>query len=128
MVSQSQIPACFENSPGDQGEKVLTKYIPGDAIVAYAKGYGAIGWGVIESPNTYRLIKKGEQGDVLHGECRHRVTVKWKATAKELGEGLSAEEVRRNFNIYHPISTSVSMNASDGRKLIESLNRRFRSQ
>jgi len=32
LVSESQIPACLENSPGDQGEKVLTKYVPGDIV------------------------------------------------------------------------------------------------
>lgn len=52
LVSHGQIPACFDNSPGDQGEKVLTKYVPSDIVVAYAKGYGALGWGVIENPNT----------------------------------------------------------------------------
>ncbi len=124
LVSQSQIPACFENSPGDQGEKLLTKYVPEDIVVAYAKGYGAIGWGIIEEPNTYRLIPSGDKDDLLHGDCRHRITIKWKATAHNLSDGLSAEEIRREFNIYHPVSTSVSMSTSQGKKLLERLSRR----
>lgn len=125
LVSASQIPACFDDSPGDQGEKVLTKYVSGDTIVAYAKGYGAVGWGVIDDPKTYRLISPGDKGDVLGGKCRHRITVKWKATARQLSDALPAEEVRRAFGIYHPISTSVSMSASDGKKLLDHLSKRF---
>jgi hypothetical protein len=127
LVSRRQIPACFENSPGDQGERILTKYIPKDVVVAYATGYGAIGWGVIEDPNTYRLIPVTDRDDVLGGECRHRITIDWKATARNLSDGLSAEEIRRQFNIYHPISTSVSMSTSDGRKLLDCLSARFAS-
>jgi len=41
---KKQTPACFDGMPGDQGEKLLTSYITGDVIVAYAKGYGAIRW------------------------------------------------------------------------------------
>lgn len=127
LVSENQLPACFENSPGDQGEKLLTKYVPKDRVVAYAKGCGAIGWGVIENPDTYRLIQLGDKDDFLRGECRHRITVKWEATARRLNDGLSAEEIRREFNIYHPISTSVSMNTSQGEKLLKRLSERFRT-
>ena len=125
LVSERQIPACFDNAPGDQGEKLLSRYLPGDIVVAYAKGYGAIGWGAIEDPNTYRLINPGSRGDVLGGNCRHRLTVQWKATARELKDGLSADEVRRDFNIYHPISTSVSVNMANGKRLIDRLSERF---
>ena len=125
LVSKRQIPACFENSPGDQGERVLTKYIAKDVVVAYATGYGAVGWCTIENPNTYRLIPVGDKDDVLGGECRHRITIEWKATARKLSEGLSADETRRQFNIYHPISTSVSMSASDGKRLLDYLSKRF---
>lgn len=125
LVSTSQIPACFDDLPGDQGEKILTKYVPGDTVVAYAKGYGAIGWGKIENPNTYRLIPRGDKGDLLCGKCRHRVTVRWQAVAHQLSDGLSAEEVRRGFNIHHPISTSVSMSTSNGEKLTRYLSERF---
>lgn len=125
LVSQSKIPACFENSPGDQGEKILTKYVPGDSVVAYATGYGAIGWGIIEKPNTYRLIPSGDKADLLSGDCRHRVTVKWKTTARKLSDGLSPQQIRREFNIYPPISASVSMSTSQGKKLLDRLSERF---
>lgn len=125
LVSKRQIPACFDNAPGDQGEKILTKYLQGDTIVAYARGYGALGWGIVDQPNTYRLIPAGDKDDRLDGECRHRVTISWKATAKKLSEALPAEEIRRDFGIYHPISTSVSISSADGRSLLSRLTERF---
>ena len=44
LVENEQIPACFQNSPGDKGEELLLNYINGDRIIAYANGYGALGW------------------------------------------------------------------------------------
>jgi hypothetical protein len=123
LVSASQIPACFDDAPGDQGEKILTKYMPGDRIVAYAKGYGAIGWGIIDDPK-YRLISSGHEDDVLPG-CRHRITIRWRATAHLLSDGLGAEAIRKAFGIHHPISTSVTMNMKSGENLLAELSRRF---
>jgi hypothetical protein len=126
LVSHRQIPACFENAPGDQGERVLSKYVAKDRVVAYAAGFGAVGWGIIEDPSTYHLVTVGDEDDVLGGECRHRISLEWKATAHTLSDGLSAEEIRREFNIYHPISTSVSINKSDGEKLLVRLSDHLR--
>lgn len=125
LVDAGEIPACFQNKRGDQGEALLTRYIAGDRVVAYAKGYGAIGWGVIEDPESYSLIDAGSSGDKLEGNCRHRLKIKWKAVAPMLSDGIRADEVRNQFGIYHPISTSVSINRSHGTKLIEALNQRF---
>ena len=125
LRTKGQIPACFQNSPGDQGEKILTKYIEGDTIIAYAKGYGAIGWGLIENPK-YRIIPVGDPSDdKLNGNCRHRINITWKAVAKSLSEGLAPEVVRNQFGIYHPISTSVSINRQNGLLLINELSHRF---
>ncbi|HTE15671.1 MAG TPA: hypothetical protein VK642_11395 [Burkholderiales bacterium] len=125
LVAHRQIATGFDNAPGDQGEKILTRYVSGDKVVAYAKGYGAIGYGVIEDPGTYQLIPLGAPGDVAHGQKRHRLSIRWMATAHKLSDGLSADEIRRQFNIYHPVSTSVSMNTSDGNRLLEELSKRF---
>jgi hypothetical protein len=75
LVKQGQIPACFEDSPGDQGEKTLTKYIAGDKVVAYAGGYGAVGWAIVDNPPKYRLLSPGDKDDFLKGSCRHRLSV-----------------------------------------------------
>lgn len=125
LVNHRKIATGFDNAPGDQGEKILTRYVSGDKVVAYAKGYGAIGYGVIEDPGTYQLIPLGSPDDVAHGQKRHRLSIRWVATARKLSDGLSADEIRRQFNIYHPVSTSVSMNTSDGTRLLEELSKRF---
>ncbi len=125
LVDNQEIPACFENLPGDQGEKILKRYLPGDVIVAYAKGFGAVGWGVVTDPTKYRLIAVGDKGDCLGGDCRHRLEIKWKSTAQFLSEGISPETVRAQFGIYHPVSTSVSIDTEKCRKLVERLNQKF---
>jgi hypothetical protein len=128
LRTKGQIPACFENMPGDQGEKVLTKYIEGDRIIAFAKGFGAIGWGIVENPN-YRLVRLGDNlDDKLDGDCRHRINIRWKATAKNLKEGLPSDRIYKEFNIYHPVSTSVSIRTQDGERLIKELSDSFSNE
>lgn len=127
LVKHNEIATSFQNEPGDAGEKILRRYIAGDVIVAYAKGFGAVGWGVVENPSTYRLLRKGDGGDVLNGSALHRLQVQWKATAKTLDESMSADAIRKTYGIHHPISTSVSMNPEAGRRLTAELSMRYRS-
>jgi len=128
IVKEHQIPACFKNEPGDQGEKILNSYISGDKIVAYAKGYGAVGWGVIEDPNSYRLIKKGDSADRLNGKCLHRLSIKWKATANRLSDGIRPEFIREQLGIYHPLSTSVSIDSKKGEKLVNEITEKLKNE
>lgn len=125
LVHDKQIPACFKNEPGDQGEKLLTSYIKNDVIIAYAKGYGAVGWGVIDDPQSYRLLHPGHSEDTLNGDCLHRISVIWKATAENLSKGIAPDIVREQFGIYHPISTSVTIDKEKAQRLIDELNRTF---
>lgn len=125
LVKKKQIPACFDSSPDDQGAKIMSSYIGGDRIIAYAKGCGAVGWGQIAKPSNYRIISPGTPDDALDGGCRHRVNINWKATATNLSEGLSAETVRTEFGIYHPISTSVPIDPINAERLIAKLSERF---
>ncbi|MBS0497713.1 MAG: hypothetical protein JSR51_08725 [Proteobacteria bacterium] len=125
LVKSKQIPACFDSMPGDQGEKILTSYISGDIIVAYAKGYGAIGWGVIEQPLSYHLAEAGSPEDYWKGDCMHRLSINWKAVAKQLSDGILPFDVREKYGIYHPISTSVSIDAFKARNLIQALSQTY---
>jgi len=126
LVKAGQIPACFDDAPGDQGEKILTRYISGDIVVAYAKGFGAVGWGeVLGGNNSYRLLEPGSSEDFLGGSCLHRLAVRWKSAAKSLNDAMPAERIRKEFGIYHPISTSVSMSIDSGKRLIQALSERF---
>jgi hypothetical protein len=123
LRQNGQIPACFHNQRGDQGEKLLRKYREGDKIIAYAKTFGAIGWGIIENPQ-YDLIKPDQNGN-FGDRCRHRLKIKWQSTAATLDKGLRAEDIRRDFNIYHPVSTSVQIRTNEGLSLITELDKRF---
>ncbi len=125
LLAHGQLPACFDNSPDDQGAKIMSRYIAGDRIVGYAKGHGAVGWGVIEQPSSYRIVAAGSSDDFLGGNCRHRISITWKAVAKSLSEGVPAEVVRTEFGIHHPISTSVSIDPVSADRLIVHMSKRF---
>lgn len=125
LINNNEIPACFDNSPGDQGERLLKNYITGDTIIAYAKGFGAIGYGIIEDPTSYRLIEKGSKGDKLNGGCLHRIKVRWLLTTKNLSNGILPNFIRDNFNIYHPLSTSVTIEKSKAKDLIKYMKENF---
>jgi len=118
LISAKQIPACFDSMPGDQGEKILTSYIVGDVIIAYAKGYGAVGWGVIEK-SDYHLCKENTDEDRLQGDCMHRLSINWKTVAEKLQDGVKPSIVYEEYGIYHPMRTSVSIDEFKATKLIE---------
>lgn len=121
-----RISTGFGNVPGGQGERILRSYIAGDTIMAYATGFGAIGWGVIEQPSSYRLLPKGHKEDFLKGSHLHRLDVAWKAYANRLDKAIQADVIRREHGIYHPVSTSVSIDPEKAQNLIRAMDQRFR--
>ncbi len=126
LREKGQISTGFGNVPGGQGERILKSYIAGDTIIAYATGFGAIGWGEIEQPSSYKLLPKGHDEDVLQGKQLHRLDVAWKASATRLDMAIRADVIRREHVIYHPISTSVSIDSDKARNLIRAMDQRFR--
>ncbi len=125
LISAKQIPACFDSMPGDQGEKILTSYIVGDVIIAYAKGFGAVGWGVIEK-NDYHLCKENSDEDRLQGDCMHRLSINWQVVSEKLHDGIKPSNVKEKFGIYHPISTSVSIDEFKAKNLIKYIAEKFK--
>jgi len=125
LVEKGQISTGFGNKPGGQGERVLKKYISGDIVIAYCSSYGAIGWGKIESPSSYKLLAPNDPEDFLQGSQLHRLGINWKAAAPSIKQGLRADIVRKEYGIYHPVSTSVKINAEKAHRLVEALNRKF---
>ena len=118
----------FDGQEGDQGYKILHSYIIGDKIIAYASGYGAIAYGILEKDpyDSYKLAReKDNQASPFPGEHLHRIEIKWEANAEELKNGIPSQEIRENFGIYHPISTKVKINREGGEKLIEKLKEEF---
>jgi hypothetical protein len=126
LKARGEISASWENQPGDAGERTLRKYVKDDRIVAYATAYGAVGWGIIENPNSYKLLPIGDPGDILpdHGH-RHRLNITWKSCAPKIGDGVGSDKIRERFGIYHPVSTSVRIADQNGNDLIKILSRRW---
>ena len=128
LVKKGQINTGFDNRPGDQGERILKNYISGDVIVAYCSGYGAIGWGVIENPSSYRLIKPNDPDDYWKGIHLHRLDIVWKVTAPNIDDGMRADIIRNEFGIYHPVSTSARIDNEKAQRLIKLLSEKFSRQ
>ena len=124
LVQRGHISTGFSNEPGDEGERILKNYIEGDVILAYASKYGAVGWGVIEKPK-YMLLPSGSEDDKLGGTHLHRLNIRWKNVVKNLEDGLSAGFVRNKFGIYHPVSTSVSIDDEKAKRLIAEMKKVF---
>jgi hypothetical protein len=124
LVQKGQISTGFSNEPNDEGERILKNYIKGDTILAYATKYGAVGWGVIEKPE-YKLLSAGSEEDKLGGVHLHRLKIRWKNVVRNLGDGLSASFVRNEFSIYHPVSTSVSIDDEKAKRLIAEMKKVF---
>ncbi len=126
LVSEKVIPASFSNQPGDEGERLLRSYIPGDTIIAYANRYGAVGWGTIDKEGGYELVPLGSKADKRNGQFRHRRSITWKSVASKLSDGIAPDKVYKDFGIYHPVPTSVSIADDDAKRLITALNEKFK--
>lgn len=128
LVKNGFISTSFENQPGDAGERILRGYVSGDTIIAYASGFGAVGWGLIDDSKPYRLVNEHDKEDVLKGHHLHRIGVSWRAFAPRLEDGLPASYVRKEFDIYYPVSTSVSIADEKAKHLIDALSNKFPRQ
>lgn len=120
LVDNKEIRTSFSNQAGDEGERILREYRAGDTVIAYASGYGAIGWGIIENPDSYKLLPLGHKDDVLDGRMRHRLKVQWKSVIKDVDQALPSSTIKQ-FGGHHPISTKVKIEDSVARQLIEKI-------
>ncbi len=129
LKTNNVITAGFEGKAGDQGEKILTSYRKGDRIIAYASGYGAIGWGIIKEYPTYRLIEPGSAEDIRNGDHMHRLNINWQCVADKIGDAISATDILNNFAIHHPVSTSVRLtDIEKAQLLIQELEDKFKKK
>ena len=126
LLRNHQISASFDNEPGDSGEAILRDYIPGDKIIAYASGHGAVGWGIVEDP-SYKLINKDEdQFSKSNGKHLHRLSgIVWKEHAEKLEDSISSALIKKKFDIYHPVQTRSRIEDEKAERLIEYLHEKF---
>jgi len=121
LIEYQQIPACFENKPGDRGEQILKSYIKGDKIIAYAKGYGAIGYGILENPK-YELVDENSPKNLKKiDNCFHRLSISWKYIVDDFNHGIKANKLREEYEIYHPVSTFATVPKDKAEKLIKDI-------
>jgi hypothetical protein len=126
LVQASQISAGFGNDREGPGKQLLGSYIPGDIIIAYAKGYGAVAWGIIdERKNAYRFLQTSEIADRFAGKHQHRLSIKWEAVASRLEDGIRPDILKDNFGVFHPLRTSVKIDSEKAKRLIRELNNLF---
>lgn len=118
LLKTGQISTSFDGQPGDQGERILRKYIADDTIVAYASKYGALGYGVIRNPSSYVLLKPGCKEDVRNGDQLHRLRIEWKYAVAKIEDGISPARLSREYGLYHPVSTSARIDAQKARRLV----------
>lgn len=119
--------ACgFDGQAGDRGEQILTSLIPGDRILAYSSGHGAIGWGEVPPGAKYRLLRPGDPGDFLNGVMLHRLRVQWHSFADNISNAIKPAYLR-SLDIAHPVQTCVSINRERAEKLIAEMNKKFQS-
>jgi hypothetical protein len=126
LREKGEIPTGFDNEPGDEGERILKNYIKGDRVVAYAKGYGALGWAKVENP-AYRLIPEGSP-EADKGYHRHRLKVSWQACASSIKNGIPSRIFEARTNVYHPIQTCSGIDPEGGEVLIRMLQEKFSSK
>ena len=122
LVHNQEIRTSFSNQPGDEGERILREYKEGDTVVAYASGYGAIGWGIIKNQDSYKLLSPGNQDDVLKGRMRHRLKVQWKSVIRNANQALSSQTIKKQLGGHHPISTRVKIDDSVAKRIMEQLD------
>ncbi|MDR5864917.1 DUF6447 family protein [Halomonas campisalis] len=128
LVTSGQLAVGFDNTPGDAGESLMQRYRPGDALIAYASGKGAVGWARVETSSGYRLVDEGSPDDLAGGDLRHRLEVTWAAYTPDMDQAVSAAEIREAFGVRHPTRPSVAIDLDKGKALLDGLAGRFERQ
>lgn len=124
---EGMISASFNNEPGDAGDRILNSYHAQDTVIAYASGYGAIGWGVVQTP-TYRLVNPEYDRFSASGQLRHRLKgIQWQHVAVSVSDAIPANELKEKFGLNHPIQTRSKIRRDRAEALVREMAIRFRS-
>jgi hypothetical protein len=126
-LRQKMISASFNNERGDAGDKLLNSYVAKDSIIAYASGFGAIGWGVVDLP-AYELVGRGHDEFSEGGKQLHRLGgVKWKNAVNSLKDAIGPRELKEKFGLSHPIQTKARIRREQAEGLISEMKNRFKA-
>jgi hypothetical protein len=130
LKEQSIVSAGFDGKEDDKGNRLLNSFIPGDVLIAYANGYGAIGVAEIpkSSSSNYLLLENPIANDPVSEYHLHRLNVEWKCTTDDNFSGsITPADARNQFNIHHPYTTSCSIESDKAKRLFNALKDKLTS-
>ncbi|MDG9930342.1 MULTISPECIES: hypothetical protein [unclassified Pseudomonas] len=84
----------FENQPGDDGEKILTRFQQGDRILAYAEDTGFVAVAEIDPTRPYELVDQAQLTPAFANGHRHWLGVRWVHLIPNLADAVAHREVR----------------------------------
>ena len=124
-LKERMISASFSNEPADAGDNILNSYVARDTVFAYASGFGAIGWGAVDSPN-YDLVSMKYDKFAASGRHRHRLKgIRWQNAASSVRDAITAKELKERFGLNHPIQTKSRIRRDQAEALIAEMKTRF---
>lgn len=84
----------FDNQPGDDGEKILTRFQQGDRILAYAEDTGFVAVAEIDPTRPYKLVDQAELTSAFANGHRHWLGVHWVHVIPNLADAVAHRAVR----------------------------------
>jgi len=125
LQQEDMVSASFANQPGDDGDRILNSYIGQDTIYAYASGYGAVGWGVVESP-SYELVDRTKDKFSRGGLHLHRLKgIRWKNVTQSVAEAIPPSELKDKYGLAHPIQTRSRISVIHADALMKDMKSQF---
>jgi hypothetical protein len=89
--------AGFENAIGDRGHIYLHDMDTGDWVIAYAKGSGAVGAGVVDGKDTYRRLSVRDLPSGFESRHQQFRSVTWEHYVERLADAVPFRELRLGF-------------------------------
>jgi hypothetical protein len=96
-LSKGVITAGYRNAIGDQGYRFLHDMDKHDWVIAYAKGYGAVGAGRVGGQETYQLLRRA----IAPSRHRQVRSVTWIHYVEKLNEAVPFRQLRLGFAPRH---------------------------
>ncbi len=126
QISMGVITAGFDNKIGDRGHIFLNDMDQDDWVIAYAKGYGAIGAGTVGGEETYRLLRSRELPADFESRHRQFRSVSWLHYVETLADAVPFGELHLGFAPRHTKTEFVDH--ENARRIIRLLASKFASK
>ncbi len=95
LLGMGVITAGYDNMVGDKGDRALNSLDAGDWLIAYSKGNGAVGAGIVGGAETYRIIEESRLPlGYEHPSHRHFRDVRWKYFVKTLADAVRYRDLK----------------------------------